>query len=500
MIVDLGEFKRDLEGRKVTGMIRRGRFRPYWDRAEIEQGALRGRRLELLWVADPVALFFLQIQGSGRVRLPDGKVVRVGYAAQNGHDYTAIGRTLIDRGELAKEEVSLQTIRAWLRAHPEGAEELMNQNRSYVFFRPLPGNAPLGAEGVELTPGRSAAIDDAWLPYGLPLWLDSTVPGRARARSRGARAPPPRHRPGHRRRHHRPRPRRPLPRPGRGSRKRRRPHEATSPHLAPLAARGLCAASSSYRRSTMSETERVRLIERVRRRLEATGWPRLEMLLTILVTGAVGFVVSFLLHMLEVRTIWLRYGIAVVVAYGAFLLMLWAWLRSRHSEPEELDAWDALDIADAAGDVADSLRGFSGGGGEFGGAGASSTFETPRSTGSSGSLGFDLDLDDLVWVLLVLVALGSALVAVGWVIATAPALLAELLIDAALVAGLYRRLRREPSGRWLGTAIARTWIPILVVGASLVFLGFLIQARYPEADSIGDAWKLFRAGSAEGQG
>ena len=176
MIVDLGEFRRDLAGRKITGMIRRGRFRPYWDRAEIEGGALKGRRLELVWVADPVALFFLQIQGSGRVRLPDGKVVRVGYAAQNGHDYTAIGRVLVDRGELAKEEVSLQTIRAWLRAHPDGAEELMNQNRSYVFFRALPGDAPLGAEGVELAAGRSIAIDDAWLPYGLPVWIDSTTP------------------------------------------------------------------------------------------------------------------------------------------------------------------------------------------------------------------------------------------------------------------------------------------------------------------------------------
>ncbi|MCM2269376.1 MAG: MltA domain-containing protein [Thermoanaerobaculia bacterium] len=175
-VVDLGDFKRDLAGRKITGIVQRGRFRPYWDRGEIDGGALGGRNLEFLWVDDEVALFFLQIQGSGRVVLPDGTLVRVGYAAQNGHDYTAIGRVLIERGELAREEVSLQTIRAWLRAHPERAAEVMRQNRSYVFFRVLPGEAPVGAQGVELTAGRSLAVDDAFLPYGVPLWIETTLP------------------------------------------------------------------------------------------------------------------------------------------------------------------------------------------------------------------------------------------------------------------------------------------------------------------------------------
>ncbi len=175
-VIDLGQFRSDLAGRKITGRVERGRFRPYWDRAEIEAGALRGRRLEMLWVDDPVALFFLQIQGSGRVRLPDGEVVRVGYAGQNGHDYTAIGRVLIDRGELTRETVSMQSIRAWLAAHPDQAEEVMNLNRSYVFFRVLPGESPLGAEGVELTAGRSLAVDPAFVPYGLPLWLSSSLP------------------------------------------------------------------------------------------------------------------------------------------------------------------------------------------------------------------------------------------------------------------------------------------------------------------------------------
>jgi membrane-bound lytic murein transglycosylase A len=177
-VVDLGEFKRDLAGRKITGLVRGGRFRPYWDRAEIERGALARRGLELVWVDDPVALFFLQIQGSGRVVLAEGGVVRVGYAGQNGHDYTPIGRRLVEQGELRLEEVSLQSIRAWLRAHPERAAELMHANRSYVFFRTLPG-APEGASGVELTPGRSLAVDDAFLPYGVPLWLASSLPAVA---------------------------------------------------------------------------------------------------------------------------------------------------------------------------------------------------------------------------------------------------------------------------------------------------------------------------------
>lgn len=174
-VIDLGEFKADLAGRRITGFLRGGRFRPYWDRAEIERGALAGRRLELAWVKDPVALFFLQIQGSGRIRFDDGKLLRVGYAGQNGHDYTAIGRVLIERGELAREAVSLQTIRAWLAAHPGEADEVMNRNRSYVFFRVLPG-APTGASGAELTPGRSLAVDPAFWPYGVPLWVASERP------------------------------------------------------------------------------------------------------------------------------------------------------------------------------------------------------------------------------------------------------------------------------------------------------------------------------------
>jgi membrane-bound lytic murein transglycosylase A len=176
MVLDLGDFKRDLAGRRIVGMIRGGRFRPYWDRAEIEAGALEGRGLELLWVRDPVALFFLEIQGSGRIRLPDGRIVRVGYSGQNGHDYTAIGKVLVERGAMKLEDVSLQSIRAWLVAHPAEAASVMNANRSYVFFRRLEGTGVVGSEGVALSPGRSLAVDPGFLPYGLPLWLAATAP------------------------------------------------------------------------------------------------------------------------------------------------------------------------------------------------------------------------------------------------------------------------------------------------------------------------------------
>lgn len=176
VLVDLGEFKRDLAGRKVTGRIDRGRFLPYFDRAQIERGALSRRGLELAWVEDPVALFFLQIQGSGRLRYEDGTLLRVGYAGQNGHDYTAIGKVLVERGAMPLEEVSLQSIRAWLVAHPADADGVMDANRSYVFFRVLPGKAPEGGSGAELTPRASLAVDTSFWPYGVPLWLETTLP------------------------------------------------------------------------------------------------------------------------------------------------------------------------------------------------------------------------------------------------------------------------------------------------------------------------------------
>lgn len=145
-------------------------------RAEIEAGALAGRGLELMWVDDPIGVFFLQIQGSGRVRMEDGRVVRVGFAGNNAQSYFPIGRELIRRGEIAPEQMSMQAIRDWLLAHPSEADGVMNMNPSYVFFRILDGEGPIGAHGVPLTPGRSLAVDPSFVPYGVPIWLETSDP------------------------------------------------------------------------------------------------------------------------------------------------------------------------------------------------------------------------------------------------------------------------------------------------------------------------------------
>ena len=151
------------------------------DRAAISAGALAGRGLELLWVDSPVDAFFLHIQGSGRVRLPDGRVLRVGYDGQNGHPYVAVGRVLVERGVMPREAVTMQSIRAWMTAAgPAAAAELMSRNPSYVFLRVLPDlpaeAGPVGALGVSLTPMRNAAVDRAQVALGLPLWINGRDP------------------------------------------------------------------------------------------------------------------------------------------------------------------------------------------------------------------------------------------------------------------------------------------------------------------------------------
>ena len=158
--------------KKQRGRIVDGAFAPYFDRTEIEEGALVGRGLEIAWAADPVALFFLQIQGSGRLRFPDGSVVRIGYAGQNGHDYTGIGSLMRQRGLLGPGQASMQGIVAWLHEHPEEGKALMRENRSYVFFRELTGPGPLGALGLPVTPRGSVAADPRFTPLGAPVFLD----------------------------------------------------------------------------------------------------------------------------------------------------------------------------------------------------------------------------------------------------------------------------------------------------------------------------------------
>jgi membrane-bound lytic murein transglycosylase A len=178
--IDLGRFNPELAGYAIYGRITGREFVPYHSRGDIDSGALAGRGLELLWVDDPIDGFFLQIQGSGQVRLDDGSLVRVGYAGQNGHPYRAIGRDLIEIGVLTRDDVTLPAIRAWLEAHPNDAFQIMARNRSYIFFeeRPelAPDDGPLGAEGVSLTAGRSLAVDPRYIPFGVPVWLDTTAP------------------------------------------------------------------------------------------------------------------------------------------------------------------------------------------------------------------------------------------------------------------------------------------------------------------------------------
>jgi membrane-bound lytic murein transglycosylase A len=182
--VDLGEFRDSLKGQRIAGRVRDGRLRPYEDRGQIDAGALNNRTLEIVWLDDASDVFFLQVQGSGLVQLDNGQKLRVGFAAQNGHPYVAIGRVMIERGTLTREDVSMQAIRTWLRANPDAAPELLRQNPSYVFFRELPApkddlDGPPGAQGVPLVPGRSLAVDRSHFALGLPLWVAATRPADA---------------------------------------------------------------------------------------------------------------------------------------------------------------------------------------------------------------------------------------------------------------------------------------------------------------------------------
>jgi len=174
--VDLGAFRAEFRGRRIAGRVADGRLLPYADRAAIETGALAEQGLEIAWVDDPVDAFFLHIQGSGRIALDDGGDMRVGYAAQNGHAYRAIGRDLVDSGAIARPDISMQSIRRWMAAHPDAARALMRRNASYVFFRELAGGGPIGAGGSVLTPARSLAVDRKWHALDVPAWFAGQVP------------------------------------------------------------------------------------------------------------------------------------------------------------------------------------------------------------------------------------------------------------------------------------------------------------------------------------
>jgi membrane-bound lytic murein transglycosylase A len=164
---------------EVFRKIGRRKLVPYYDRAEIEDGAIAGRGLEICWLKNQTDLLFSQIQGSARVHLEDGSTIRINYDAHNGYPYTAVGRLLIDRGIIPKEQMSMQKIREWMEQNPDGANELRRQNRSYVFFREVQlsdKDEAVGAQGVPLTPGRSIAVDKALHVYGTPFFIEGELP------------------------------------------------------------------------------------------------------------------------------------------------------------------------------------------------------------------------------------------------------------------------------------------------------------------------------------
>jgi membrane-bound lytic murein transglycosylase A len=179
LVIDLAGLHPELANLRLRGKLQGRRVVPYPARAEITRGeALAGN--ELVWVDDPVDAFFLQVQGSGRIQFEDGSMIRVGYGDQNGHPYRSIGRWLVEQGELTVDQASMPGIKEWIARNPSRAQELLDQNPSYVFFRELPlgdpAAGPVGALGVPLTPGYSLAADARHVPLGAPLVVATVDP------------------------------------------------------------------------------------------------------------------------------------------------------------------------------------------------------------------------------------------------------------------------------------------------------------------------------------
>jgi membrane-bound lytic murein transglycosylase A len=176
MVVDLAPFGEALAGKRIVGRLAGDTLVPYPDRKAIEADSTFSRRAPpIAWVDDRIDLFFLQIQGSGRIYLTDGRVVRVHYHGANGHPYRSIGRLLIDQGKIPAAEMSMQRIRQYLNAHPQEVDAILNYNPSYVFFKTEP-SGPLGAINVVLTPGRSVAVDRRVFPMAAPAFLETRIP------------------------------------------------------------------------------------------------------------------------------------------------------------------------------------------------------------------------------------------------------------------------------------------------------------------------------------
>jgi peptidoglycan lytic transglycosylase A len=177
LVVDLAAVNPDLRNQRLRGRVEGRRVVPYFSRAEIEARGESLRAPVIAWTSDPIELFFLQIQGSGQLRLADGRRVRLGFAEQNGHPFRSLGRYLVERGELTLDQASMQGIKTWAAANPHKLREALNANPSYVFFREIPGDeGPFGALGVPLSAGYSLAVDRRFVPLGAPVYLATTFP------------------------------------------------------------------------------------------------------------------------------------------------------------------------------------------------------------------------------------------------------------------------------------------------------------------------------------
>ena len=179
LTIDLSEIYPDLKGRRLRGRVQGKKVIPYYSRADLEKnGLLAGK--EIVWVDNPIDAFFLEIQGSGRVTLPTGETIRIGYSDQNGYPYRSIGKYLVDQGILTIEQATTQGLRQWLLTNPDRMQQVLNANPSYVFFREDkvldPSQGPKGALGVPLTPQRSIAVDPRYIPLGAPVFLSTTYP------------------------------------------------------------------------------------------------------------------------------------------------------------------------------------------------------------------------------------------------------------------------------------------------------------------------------------
>jgi membrane-bound lytic murein transglycosylase A len=177
VVVDLAGVTPEVRNLRLRGRLEGRRVVPYWSRAEIDARREKLPAPVIAWVADPVDLFFLQVQGSGQILLAGGERLRVGYADQNGHPYRSLGRYLVDRGELPLEQASMQSIKEWAAANPDKLREALNYNSSYVFFREVADpRGPVGALGVPLVAQYSLAVDRRFVPLGAPLYLETTLP------------------------------------------------------------------------------------------------------------------------------------------------------------------------------------------------------------------------------------------------------------------------------------------------------------------------------------